>query len=253
MKTTEHPKGFETTAKERAELVVSWMKKQEKENFFLGTLEMNLIAEFESAEREAYAAILELEKRIAELERERDQLRAELDLYKRNLSLDAIRAIAETNSGKELHRSWRDTMLLQGRHVSAERMGWDLLPERDKQLDVQIAQDVLSDFAAYLHAQADLATAMGQNEQMLKAVGVENFPAFLARIAELERERDALVKEASEYLAAVRNCETLLAAADKRAAQAEASAVRWEKRANQAAGRDALQALRDAWKEYKNQ
>ena len=132
-----------------------------------------------------------LMRRIAELERERDQLRAELDLYKRNLSLDAIRAIAETNSGKELHRSWRDTMLLQGRHVSAERMGWDLLPERDKQLDVQIAQDVLSDFAAYLHAQADLATAIGQNEQMLKAVGVENFPAFLARIAELERERDA--------------------------------------------------------------
>ena len=78
-----------------------------KENFYLGTLEMNLIAEFESAEREARnAAILELEKRIAELEadynemslqnehivkengvnveriaeleRERDQLRAEL-------------------------------------------------------------------------------------------------------------------------------------------------------------------------------
>ena len=77
-----------------------------------------------------------LMRRIAELERERDQLRAELDLYKRNLSLDAIRAIAETNSGKELHRSWRGTMLLQGRHVSAERMGWDLLPERDKQFDV---------------------------------------------------------------------------------------------------------------------
>ena len=46
------------------------------------------------------------------------------------------------------------------------------------------------------------------------------------RIAELERERDA---------------------ATKRAEQAEASAVRWEKRANQAAGR-ALE-FRDAWKD----
>ena len=166
-----------------------------------GAAILKLQAELEAANKRAkedeqalldYAILrVSLTERTAKAEAERDQLRAELDLYKRNLSLDAIRAIAETNSGKELHRSWRDTMLLQGRHVSAERMGWDLLPERDKQLDVQIAQDVLSDFAAYLHAQADLATAIGQNEQMLKAVGVENFPAFLARIAELERERDA--------------------------------------------------------------
>ena len=56
-----------------------------------------------------------------------------------------------------------------------------------------------------------------------------NGAAILAlekRIAELERERDA---------------------ATKRAEQAEASAVRWEKRANQAAGR-ALE-FRDAWKD----
>lgn len=47
--------GIDITAQERAELVVAWIKKQQ-ENFFLGTLEMNLIAEFESAEREAYKA-----------------------------------------------------------------------------------------------------------------------------------------------------------------------------------------------------
>ena len=50
--------------------------------------------------------------------------------------------------------------------------------------------------AAILALEVDLATAIGQNEQMLKAVGVENFPAFLARIAELERERDAANKRA---------------------------------------------------------
>ena len=47
------------TAKERAELVVAWIKKQEQENFYLGTLEMNLIAEFEAAEREAWNAAIE--------------------------------------------------------------------------------------------------------------------------------------------------------------------------------------------------
>ena len=47
------------TAKERAELVVAWMKKQEQENFYLGTLEINLIAEFEAAEREAWNAAID--------------------------------------------------------------------------------------------------------------------------------------------------------------------------------------------------
>ena len=47
------------TAKERAELVVAWIKKQEQENFYLGTLEMNLIAEFEAAEREAWNAAID--------------------------------------------------------------------------------------------------------------------------------------------------------------------------------------------------
>ena len=55
---------------------------------------------------------------------------------------------------------------------------------------------------------------------------LETNDALMRRIAELERERDA---------------------ATKRAEQAEASAVRWEKRANQAAGR-ALE-FRDAWKD----
>ena len=38
---------------------MAWIKKQEQENFYLGTLEMNLIAEFEAAEREAWNAAIE--------------------------------------------------------------------------------------------------------------------------------------------------------------------------------------------------
>ena len=142
--------------------------------------------------------------RIAELERERDaankrakQAEAELDLYNRNLSLDAIRAIAEINSGKELHRSWRDTMLSQGRHVLAERMVWDLLPTQDKELDIQIAYDVLSDFAAYLYAQADLDFGGGAKGELAQLRAELEEETQLANEGRAQAKTDAQVAACS--------------------------------------------------------
>ena len=81
--------------------------------------------------------------------------------------------------------------------------------------------------AAILALEVDLATAIGQNEQMLKAVGVENFPAFLARIAELERERDAAQQSRARLVELVRakNIETDVMASDIRNIEAQLSAV----------------------------
>lgn len=40
--------------------------------------------------------------------------------------------------GYVIWRAWRDGMLRQGREVAPERMSWETLPERDKQLDAEI-------------------------------------------------------------------------------------------------------------------
>lgn len=50
----------------------------------------------------------------------------------------------------EVYRSWRDHMLAQGREIKTEQRQWETLPEQDKELDAQIAFDVIKDFATHL-------------------------------------------------------------------------------------------------------
>lgn len=42
-------------------------------------------------------------------------------------------------TGRDVHREWRDGMLGQGREVAPERMNWDTLDQRDRDLDDLIA------------------------------------------------------------------------------------------------------------------
>lgn len=42
-------------------------------------------------------------------------------------------------NGQLIHRLWRDGMLAQGRHVAPERMAWETLDQRDRDLDDGIA------------------------------------------------------------------------------------------------------------------
>jgi hypothetical protein len=63
-----------------------------------------------------------------------------------------IRDFCLSNGGREVHRSWRDKMLSQGRDVAKERMDWDTLPEDDKELDQTIARDVITDFIAFIQS-----------------------------------------------------------------------------------------------------
>jgi len=79
------------------------------------------------------------------------------------LTEEDIAAFVNAQGGREVHRSWRDTMLLQEREVAPERMAWDTLSIYDQVLDRTIALDVLMDYAVYAvshpHALAALATA----------------------------------------------------------------------------------------------
>ena len=57
---------------------------------------------------------------------------------------------ARENGARELHRSWRDNMLEQGRQVPPGRMKWETLSEQDKELDFEIANDLYQDFYTWL-------------------------------------------------------------------------------------------------------
>lgn len=45
---------------------------------------------------------------------------------------------APSEPGYVIWKAWRDGMLAQGREVAPERMSWDTLPDRDKELDAAI-------------------------------------------------------------------------------------------------------------------
>ncbi len=69
-------------------------------------------------------------------------------------SEEEIEWFCKHNGSREVHRSWRDHMLLQEREVSDERMEWETLPPYDKLLDEWIAKDVIMDFIVWLKGKA---------------------------------------------------------------------------------------------------
>ena len=63
-----------------------------------------------------------------------------------NLSDEKIEWFASINGAMQVWKSWRDTMLEQGREIAPERIEWEHLLPRDRDLDAQIAFDVIIDF-----------------------------------------------------------------------------------------------------------
>ena len=51
----------------------------------------------------------------------------------------ALATAAPALTGRDVHREWRDGMLAQGRDVAPERMTWETLDQRDRDLDDGIA------------------------------------------------------------------------------------------------------------------
>jgi hypothetical protein len=95
--------------------------------------------------------------RTASAEAKLDDARAHYDALREALSDVTLLQFAQTNGARELHRSWRDTMLAQGREVyPPERLEWNTLPVEDKALDAQCSFDVLRDFATWALSQAAL-------------------------------------------------------------------------------------------------
>jgi hypothetical protein len=72
---------------------------------------------------------------------------------KQNLTWEEIDRIigqfTALDGAMQLWKSWRDTMIKQGREVSKERMEWDTLSDDDKILDAQVAFDVITDFMSW--------------------------------------------------------------------------------------------------------
>lgn len=60
-----------------------------------------------------------------------------------------VEEYAKYNGAREVHRSWLDNMLKQGRAVDQARMHWSMLPKLDKMLDANIAHDVVIDFLVW--------------------------------------------------------------------------------------------------------
>ena len=65
---------------------------------------------------------------------------------------DDINEYAHANGWAEVWRSWRDTILQQGRNVDNSYMKFETLPQRDRLLDTQIAYDVINDFLAWYYS-----------------------------------------------------------------------------------------------------
>ena len=80
------------------------------------------------------------------------------DALRKGLSEDAIVAFVNRNGGMEVHRSWRDTMLSQGRKVKPELMVWESLPIYDQVLDRKISLDALLDFATWVQGHPHLVS-----------------------------------------------------------------------------------------------
>ena len=59
---------------------------------------------------------------------------------------------AKKNGAREVHRSWRDKMLQQGREVSKQRKNFLALDLNDVELDAQIAYDVILDFLVWIQS-----------------------------------------------------------------------------------------------------
>lgn len=60
-----------------------------------------------------------------------------------------IHEYARVNGAYTVWKTWRDTMLAQGREVKPEYMAWPI-PERDIDLDFTIASEVIVDFLAWV-------------------------------------------------------------------------------------------------------
>ncbi len=56
---------------------------------------------------------------------------------------------AKRNGALQVWKSWRDTMLAQGRDVDDKFLRLPI-PERDMELDAQIAADVIDDFLVWV-------------------------------------------------------------------------------------------------------
>ena len=123
------------------------------------------------AELEAYKQRYSDNKfELRTIRRKNEELKAELAAHKENegdecpvcvleaenerltemLGDDAIVSFVNANGGREVHRSWRDNMLRQGRRVRPELMEWDELPMYDRILDRAISLDALRDYAVWV-------------------------------------------------------------------------------------------------------
>jgi len=64
-----------------------------------------------------------------------------------------IAEFAHKRGARAVWRSWATNMVEQGREVKAEYTTWRTLPQRDRELDANIAFDVIEAFMEWLNDQ----------------------------------------------------------------------------------------------------
>lgn len=66
-----------------------------------------------------------------------------------------VEEYAKESGAVQVWKTWRDTMLEQGREVSSKFTRLPI-PDPDMRLDARIAQDVIDDFLAWIDAHHDI-------------------------------------------------------------------------------------------------
>lgn len=84
------------------------------------------------------------------LEQEIADLRGQLAWYEGQFNLGSLIGYCNRKGGISVHKYWRNGMLFQGREVISERMKWETLNEKDRDLDVGISFGVIMEFVEYL-------------------------------------------------------------------------------------------------------
>lgn len=65
-------------------------------------------------------------------------------------SEDTIREFSRVNGAYEVHLTWKNTKLKQGRDIPDHQRKFSELPEQDVELDREVAFNVISDYIVYI-------------------------------------------------------------------------------------------------------
>lgn len=80
--------------------------------------------------------------------------------------VDAIISYSTENGAVSVWSEWKDTMFAQGRVVNTEYIDWPI-PQRDQELDAEIAKAVIQDFLNWIYSHKNLELVERKNTKLV--------------------------------------------------------------------------------------